>query len=435
MGNTRPARELCDRLSDKKHCMGCSRPYNRSGKSSAVQCLLAGQPLNSFKNNFNNIGQQLSDREAQGLYRRRRLVESAQARELVVDGRSLLNFCSNDYLGLANDERVRSAFQQAAHRWGVGSGASHLVCGHTTAHHELEEALAEFTGRPRCLLFASGYAANMGTIDALLGNGDCVFEDRLNHASLLDGGLISGARFKRFRHRDTDDLNNKLAATAGTDARKLVVSDGTFSMDGTVCDLDALTAAAHKHGAWLMIDEAHSLGVLGAQGRGLIDPARYSVADVQIQIGTLGKAFGTQGGFATGSDELIETLIQRARPYIYSTALPSAIAAATLVSLRIAQAEEWRRQRLAELIARFRAGAARIGLQLTDSATPIQPILLGTEQSALDMSAALEDAGILISAIRPPTVPKGTSRLRVTFTATHTDQDMDTLLAALERLN
>lgn len=361
-------------------------------------------------------------------------MESAQARELVVEGRTLLNFCSNDYLGLANDERVRQAFRDAADHWGVGSGASHLVSGHTTAHHELEEALAEFTGRPRCLLFASGYAANMGTIDALLGRGDFVFEDRLNHASLLDGGLISGARFKRFRHRDTLDLDKQLGAAGDAEARKLVVSDGTFSMDGTRCDVVTLAATARKHGAWLMIDEAHSLGVTGSDGRGLIDPGQFSVDDVQVQIGTLGKAFGTQGGFVTGSDELIETLIQQARPYIYSTALPSAIAVATLTSLRILRDESWRRERLIELVARFRAGAEDIGLQLSDSATPIQPILLGDEHRALQMSAALEDLGILISAIRPPTVPRGTSRLRVTLTAMHTDKDMDRLLAALERL-
>jgi 8-amino-7-oxononanoate synthase len=351
----------------------------------------------------------------------------------VVDGRTLLNFCSNDYLGLASDVRVRKAFQQGAGKWGVGSGASHLVCGHTGAHHELEEALAEFTGRPRCLLFSSGYAANMGAINGLIGNHDHVFEDRLNHASLLDGGLISGARFKRYRHRDATKLAAELQACAASKSRKLVVSDGTFSMDGTNCDLPALTAATKAHNAWLLIDEAHSLGVLGKQGCGLVDPAAYGTDDVQILVGTLGKAFGTQGGFVAGSDALIETLIQHARTYIYSTALPAAVAVATRASLRIAIDEEWRRERLRELVKKFRAGASQIGLELSDSRTPIQPVLLGDEKSALAMSAALEEQGLLISAIRPPTVPKGTSRLRITFTATHTEADLDRLLSALDR--
>jgi 8-amino-7-oxononanoate synthase len=382
--------------------------------------------------NFSDIEEQLQARDRQGLYRRRRIVASAQGRELTVDGRTLLNFCSNDYLGLASDDRVRQAFGQGVEQWGVGSGASHLICGHTAAHHELEEALAEFTGRPRCLLFSSGYAANMGAINGLIGNGDHVFEDRLNHASLLDGGLISGARFKRYQHRDATDLGAKLQDCAAATGRKLIVSDGTFSMDGTVCDLPALAAAAKPHAAWLLIDEAHSLGVIGKQGRGLVDPNEYGTDDVQILVGTLGKAFGTQGGFVAGSDALIETLIQLARTYIYSTALPAAIAVATLASLRIAVDEEWRRERLAELVKNFRTGAAQIGLELSDSPTPIQPVLLGDEKSALAMSAALEENGLLISAIRPPTVPKGTSRLRITFTATHTDEDLDRLLIALE---
>jgi len=347
-------------------------------------------------------------------------------------GKRLLNFCSNDYLGLANDERVRAAFVLGAETWGVGSGASHLVSGHTAAHHALEEALAEFTGRPRCLLYSSGYAANLGTVAALLGKTDHVFEDRLNHASLLDGGLLSGAHFRRFKHRDYDDLDAKLTKYGGTDTRKLVISDGTFSMDGTVCDVAALATVARKHGAWLMIDEAHSFGVLGREGRGLIDPQQHSAADVQIQIGTLGKAFGTHGGFVTGSDNLIETLIQQSRTYIYTTALPAAVAVATLASLQIVRSEEWRREKLRALVQRFRNGAQQLALELQDSATPIQPVIVGDEQRALDVSARLEEHGLLVTAIRPPTVPKGTARLRVTFTALHSEADVDRLLAALE---
>ncbi len=380
--------------------------------------------------NFADIDARLRQREAEGLYRRRRTVMSAQGRVLAVDGRELLNFCSNDYLGLANDARVRAAFKQGVDDWGVGSGASHLVCGHAAVHHELEEALAAFTGRQRALLFSSGYAANLGAVNALVGRGDHVLEDKLNHASLLDGGLLSGARFRRYRHRDPADLAGKLAAS-GDAGRKLVVSDGTFSMDGTTCDIAATAGVAAAHDAWFMVDEAHSLGVLGADGRGLVAGAAIGTAAVQVLIGTLGKAFGTQGGFVAGDTGLIETLIQHARTYIYSTALPPAVAAATLASLRIAQAEEWRRERLRELVARFRSGAAQLGLQLMDSATPIQPVVIGAEAGALAASAALEDRGILVTAIRPPTVPAGSSRLRITLTAAHDDADVDRLLTAL----
>ena len=380
---------------------------------------------------FDDLKIKLEEREANGLYRRRRVVESPQGRELMVDGKVLLNFCSNDYLGLASDPRVRNAFQQGANDWGIGSGASHLVNGHTSAHEELEEALAEFTGRPRALLFSSGFGANLGTIASLLGRSDHIFEDRLNHASLLDGGLISRAHFKRFPHRDYDQLNLQLSGTY-TDSRKLVVTDGVFSMDGTVCDLQELIKVTVANDAWLMVDEAHSFGVIGEEGRGLTHASGAGTDKVQILIGTLGKAFGTQGGFVTGSEELIETFIQQARTYIYSTAIPSAIAVATLTSLNIAIRENWRREKLAELIKRFRAGADQIGLDMIDSETPIQPISLGGPERATELSELLEEQGMMVRAIRPPTVQQGTSRLRVTLTAEHTDEDVDLLLNALE---
>ena len=369
------------------------------------------------------------------MYRRRRTVDSPQGREIVVEGRRLLNFCSNDYLGLAADPRIVARLAQAAGRWGVGSGASHLVCGHTMAHQELEAALAKFMGRPRALLFASGYAANMGAIGALLGPGDRVFEDRLNHASLLDGGWISRADFAWYRHRDVADLAHKLAdELAGADrapGRTLVVSDGTFSMDGDLCPLPELAALARARGAWLMIDEAHGLGVHGRGGRGLVDPERYTTGDVQVLVGTLGKAFGTFGAFVAGEEDLIELLIQRARNYIFTTAIPAALAEATLTSLCIVEAEEWRRDRLRELVGRFRAGVAHLGLEASPSETPIQPLIVGDPGRAVAISAALEEAGMLVTAIRPPTVPVGTSRLRVTFTAAHEPQDVDRLLNAL----
>ncbi|HHQ15202.1 MAG TPA: 8-amino-7-oxononanoate synthase, partial [Chromatiales bacterium] len=264
------------------------------------------------------------------MYRTRRSLEGPQGREVVVSGRRLLNFCSNDYLGLAADSRIAAAFKAGIDRWGTGAGASHLVCGHTTVHHELEEALADFTGRPRALLFSSGYAANLGTINALLSVGDCIFEDRLNHASLLDGGRISRASFYWFRHLDAVHLGQRLTTADASSGRKLIVSDGTFSMDGDQCDLDVLTTLAQAHGAWVMIDDAHGIGVHGPQGCGLVDPSVFGLDDVQILMGTLGKAFGTCGAFVAGSEALIEMLIQRARNYIFTTALPPAVAAATL---------------------------------------------------------------------------------------------------------
>lgn len=364
------------------------------------------------------------------MYRRRRTIESPLSREVVVDGRRLLNFCSNDYLGLAADSRIAEAFSRATSKWGVGAGASHLICGHTQAHHELEEALAEFTGRPRALLFSSGYMANMGAINALLTAGDLVFEDRLNHASLLDGGWISRADFHWYEHADARDLGKQLAD--GVRARRtLVVSDGTFSMDGDLCPLDDVVAVARKHGAWVMIDDAHGIGVHGRNGCGLVDPEKFSIEEVPILVGTLGKALGTFGAFVAGSEDLVELLIQRARSYVFTTALPSAVAEATLASLRIVRAESWRREKLAAHVSRFRRGAEELGLRLLPSSSPIQPVLVGDPAAAVNCSRTLEQAGLLVTAIRPPTVPEGTSRLRITLTAAHEESDVDRLLEGL----
>ena len=381
---------------------------------------------------FSDIEQRLQERERQNRYRRRRVVESPQGRTLQIDGRQLLNFCSNDYLGLASDARVRAAFKQGIDDWGAGSGAAHLVCGHSKPHHELEEAMAEFTGRPRCLLFSSGYAANLGVINGLLSVGDHVFEDRLNHASLLDGGWISRAKFQWFEHGDIDGLSAKLAARANNDGRKLIVSDGTFSMDGDLCLLNDLVRLGHQHGAWIMIDDAHGFGVHGTEGRGIVNQEQFGVDDVQILVGTLGKAFGTHGAFVAGSEEMIETLIQKARTYVFSTALPPSIAVATLTSLEILRSEEWRRDRLRNHVQQFRQGANQIGLSVMPSESPIQPVLVGTEQAAMTISAQLEELGILVTPIRPPTVPDGSSRLRITLTASHREEDVDHLLGGLE---
>ena len=380
---------------------------------------------------FDRIRVRLDQLAASGTYRHRRSLENPQGREVVLEGRRLLNFCSNDYLGLASDPRINEAFKQGIDRWGTGSGASHLVCGHFSVHEALEEELAKFTGRPRSLLYSSGYAANVGTINALLSQGDFVFQDRLNHASLLDGGWISRAEFIWFDHLDSDHLEREMSAVENPSGCRLIVSDGTFSMDGDFCQLKSLVAVARRHGAWLMIDDAHGMGVHGVDGVGLVDPARYSTSDVPVLVGTLGKAFGTAGAFVAGDDDLIELLIQRSRNYIYTTAIPPALAAATLASLQIVRAETWRREHLANLVKRFRSNAANLGLSLLPSTSPIQPIVVGAPERALAISQHLEEQGFLIAAIRPPTVPKGTSRLRVTLTAAHQAEDVDRLFEVL----
>jgi 8-amino-7-oxononanoate synthase len=381
---------------------------------------------------FDDIKYQLEDLQQRQIYRRRRVVTGPQARELSVDGRSLLNFCSNDYLGLANDPRVRDAFIEGINKWGAGAGASHLVCGHTAAHEELEEALAAFTGRPRALLFSNGYAANLGVINALLSVGDRVFEDRLNHASLLDGGWISRADFHWFEHGDMIDLQSRLAGCEAEDRRTLIVSDGIFSMDGDFCPLQELVRLARRHAAWIMIDDAHGFGVHGVKGRGLVDPDKFTTTDVPILMATLGKALGTFGAFVAGDDALIEILIQRARNYIFTTALPAAVAVATLKSLQIVSEETWRREHLQHLVRHFRTGASRIGLELLPSDSPIQPVIIGDPGRAIDFSRRLEQRGMLVTAIRPPTVPEGTSRLRITLTAAHQPADIDRLLEAMD---
>jgi 8-amino-7-oxononanoate synthase len=366
-----------------------------------------------------------------GLYRVRRVIDSAQGTEIVIDGKKLLNFCSNDYLGLANHPSVITAFKQAVDNYGVGSGSAHLICGHSTAHHALEEELAAFTGRERALLFSTGYMANMGVISALLDKNDLVLEDKLNHASLLDGGLLSGAFFKRYLHANSENLQAKI--TQATAKKTLIVSDGVFSMDGDLALLPELVEISNKNQAGLMIDDAHGLGVLGKNGAGVVEHFACSQNDVPILIGTFGKAFGTAGAFVAGSEELIETLIQKARTYIYTTAMPAAIAQATRASLQIVIYENWRREKLKALVKQFRSGAAQLGLTLMDSDTPIQPLLIGDTGQAVILSQQLLELGCLVSAIRPPTVPQGKARLRITFSANHQASDVEFLLTALEK--
>ena len=374
------------------------------------------------------LGAAIGQRKRDGLYRQRLILDSAQGPLVRVDGREYLNFCSNDYLGLAAHPRVVEAFRQAATEYGVGSGASHLVCGHSTPHHQLEEALAELTGRPRALLFSSGYAANTGTLTTLLQPGDNVVQDRLNHASLLDGGLHSGARFRRFGHNDTDDLSRKLETA---DGEKLVVVDGVFSMDGDSAPLADIARLCQHHDAWLMVDDAHGIGVMGDNGAGSVAAAGLDMAQVPVLMATLGKALGAAGAFVAGDEDLIEGLIQQARNYIYTTAMPPAVAAAALASVGLLQEESWRRDHLCALVARFRAGAGALGLPLMSSASAIQPLLVGEAEQATALSQKLRQRGLLIGAIRPPTVPAGTSRLRITLTAAHSEEQVDHLLQQL----
>lgn len=381
------------------------------------------------------LEQALAQRKQQALYRQCKISTSPQAPYQWVDGQRLLTFCSNDYLGLANHPELIRALQQGAERYGCGSGAAHLINGHSQAHHELEQALAEFTGRSRALLFSTGYMANLGVISALLGRNDTVLQDRLNHASLLDAALLSRARLSRYRHGDCQHLAELLPTQAKTGAC-LIVTDGVFSMEGDVAPLPQLATLAQPHQAWLMVDDAHGFGLLGPQGQGSVAAAGLNQTQVPVLMATLGKALGTFGAFVAGSDLLIDSLIQSARPYIYTTAIPPAIACATLASLKLVAGAEGqqRRAQLQHNIDYWQQGATQLGLPLMPSPTAIQPLWIGDSAAALVLSQRLQQCGILISAIRPPTVPEGQARLRITLSAAHQRQDLDTLLDALASL-
>jgi len=371
----------------------------------------------------------LAQRNEDNLYRQRHLLQSRQSTHVQVNGKDCIAFCSNDYLGLASHPSVVASFRKGAENFGVGSGASHLVYGHSYEHQALEEELAVFTQRPRALLFSTGYMANLGTILALTDNkNDHIFEDRLNHASLIDGGVASKAKCSRYRHSDTADLLNRMK---GVNGRKLIVTDGVFSMDGDLAVLPDLVNVCQKEQGWLMVDDAHGFGVMGNNGGGLAEHFGLSVEELPILVGTLGKAFGTFGAFVAGSEALIETLIQYARTYIYTTALPPAVASATRASLKILQQETWRREKLASLIVRFRSGAETLGLELMKSTTPIQPILLYDDELAIKVGDRLRENGFLVGAIRRPTVPINSARLRITLSAKHTEEEIDALLDTL----
>jgi 8-amino-7-oxononanoate synthase len=372
----------------------------------------------------------LAQREAAGLGRHRRCVSARQGARLTVDGREVLHFGSNDYLDLAAEPRVIAAAQEGAARLGVGAGASHLISGHFAAHETLERELAEWVAPcadARALLFSAGYLANLAIVTGLCGRGDAVFGDRLNHACLNDAALLSRADLFRYRHRDLDALEGRLAASRA--ARKLICTDAVFSMDGSIAPLPGLLDLAERHDAWLVVDDAHGFGVLG-NGRGTL--AHFGLASPRlVHMGTLGKAAGVAGAFVAAHPAVIESLLQSARTYVFTTASPPLLACALQESLALIRSEPQRRERLQALISRFRAGAAGLPWPVLPSETAIQPLLLGSNTAALGVSEQLWQRGLWVPAIRPPTVPQGTARLRITLSAAHSPADLERLLSAL----
>lgn len=377
---------------------------------------------------FQFLADRLTEIGRKGLMRRRFAREGAQGPRIVVDGREYLAFCSNDYLGLANHPRIVEAAVDAAQRHGVGQGASHLLSGHSAVHERLEVALAQFVRMPRALLFASGYQANIGAVTALAAPEGAVFSDALNHASLIDGVRLSRAQVVRYPHADVDALSKALAASSAKN--KLVVTDGVFSMDGDIAPVPALLDLCERYDALLILDDAHGFGIVGPQGRGLA--AHFELESPRIvYVGTLGKAAGVSGAFVAGAAEVVETVLQRARTYIYTTAAPALLAAAVEVSLQLIEQEEWRREHLRQLIDSLKRALEESEVPLAFSDTPIQPLILGANARAVAASATLRERGILVPAIRPPTVPEGTARLRISLSAAHSEQDISRLSAAL----
>lgn len=371
-------------------------------------------------------------RAAEGLYRQTEPLSGYDgARAFRRDGTEVLVLCGNDYLGLAADPRMADALARGAREEGAGAGAAHLVTGHRPVHEALEEDLAAWTGREGALLFSTGYMANMGVLTALFGRGDRIYEDRLNHASLIDGVRLSGARPRRYAHADIDAVQARLLRDVDAGGHAAIVTDGVFSMDGDLAPLQGLGSLAATAGATLIVDDAHGLGVIGPSGRGTLEEVGCPPEQVPVLIGTLGKGFGAFGAFVAGSEALIDALRQFARTYIYTTAPPPGSVAAARCGLRLAQDEPWRRNHVHALVARFRAGAAQLGIPLGESRTPIQPLPLGTADRAVRWSAALETRGLRVAAIRPPTVPEGEARLRISLTACHREDHVDRLLDAL----
>jgi len=385
------------------------------------------------KDNFRHkLEKKLELRKQQNLFRKRNTLASVQGPTIKIDGHHLINFCSNDYLGLTNHQDVISAFKTSADQFGVGSGASSLVCGRCDLHQQLEEKLAEKTGRAAALVFPSGYMANLAVATTFAGRTDGVFLDRLAHASLVDAARLSGAKLHRYQHADHEALDLTLKNSSVNE--KLVLTDTVFSMDGDKAPIKELITVCKQNDAVLAVDDAHGFAVLGKSGGGLLDEKEIPAEDVPILVATFGKALGTAGAFIAADKIIIETLIQFARTYIYTTALAPAIAGATLTSLEIVEKESWRRESLNGLIKYFCSEASALGLNILSSETAIQPLMIGDSENAVRISKKLFDAGFLISAIRPPTVPEGSARLRITLTAAHTEEQVDRLLETLGKL-
>jgi len=380
---------------------------------------------------FQLIAQRLADLGNAGLLRRRFVREGPQGPRIVVEGREYLAFCSNDYLGLANHPRIVEAAVDAALRYGIGQGASHLLSGHSALHERLESSLAEFVRMPRALLFSSGYQANIGAVTALAGAGDTVFSDALNHASLIDGVRLSRAQVVRYPHADVGFLSQALAVSGGK--TKLIVTDSVFSMDGDMAPVPALLELCDRHDALLLLDDAHGFGVVGPEGRGTA--LHFGLRSSRIvYVGTLGKAAGVSGAFVAGAPEIVESILQRARTYTYTTAAPAMLAAAVEASLQLVRREEWRREHLRNLVGVLRESLREAEVEPTPSDTPIQPLILGTNSRALGASTAMRERGILVPAIRPPTVPEGTARLRISLSAAHSERDVSRLATALREV-
>lgn len=391
----------------------------------------------------NTLAREQQERKHLQLWRSRHQVGSAQSIEINRQGKTYLNFCSNDYLGLSTHPDLVKAMSEAVTLWGAGSGASHLVCGHQSPHQLLEEELAEFVGAEKAILFSTGYMANLAVPQSFLSRGDLLIQDKLNHASLIDGAKVCLAELRRYRHSDIQQLADILAKAESTHSnqhqhsnqrRILISTDAVFSMDGDIAKLDELDRLAQQHGAVLFIDDAHGLGILGEHGSGSFSQFGFAPNGHRLMLGTLGKALGSFGAFVAGDAIYIDQLVQHARTYIYTTALPAPVAEATRAALKAIRTEPERRQRLADYIEYFRHHAGALGLSLMPSTTPIQPILLGDERSAVKASQILEDEGIWVSAIRPPTVPSGSARLRITLCSEHSQQHLDKLIRALSQV-
>ncbi len=380
---------------------------------------------------FTELQKDLNERAALGLLRSRRTLSSPQSPHIVVDGTRYLAFCSNDYLGLANHPQLINSLRQGTQEWGAGAGAAHLVNGHFSPHHLLEQQLANFVGKPAALLFSTGYMANLGVVQALVGKADTVFADKLNHASLNDAMLLSRATVKRYRHSEMEQLADWLAQTPR--GRKLVISDAVFSMDGDIAKLRGMLALCEQYDAWLYVDDAHGFGVLGAQGRGSL--AHFGIESKRIiYMATLGKAAGVSGAFVAAEQEVIDTLVNHAHSYVYTTAAPPALSVALLQSLQLMEQGDDLRAHLRGLVAQLRNGLSDLPWQLMPSDTAIQPLLIGDNHQALNMSERLRECGIWVAAIRPPTVPQGTARLRITLSAAHSETDVDKLIGALHEI-